>query len=171
MNEPSANSVYTRLWDWTVVVLQCCPSLSPYLLQLFSVVMNLDTYYPPWHESMTVILRKPGKPDYSLPTKRDTSILLGTKWMANATMRRRWQHVYAGTTSPINWKPSKQMTMTLDHKCVSHLLWPHSRSGTAKTITTSTTPTQLTHSTTSSTITISHYDHQHTPHPICCESK
>ena len=36
---------------------------------------------------MMVILRKLGKPNYSLPTKRDASILPGTKWMANATMR------------------------------------------------------------------------------------
>ena len=46
------------------IIFQRCPLLIDYLLPLFNAAINLRTYYDPWHESITVILRKPGKPDY-----------------------------------------------------------------------------------------------------------
>lgn len=46
--------------------------LTPYLLHLFNTGFELKTYYDPWREFTTVVLRKPGKADY---THRPKSVL------------------------------------------------------------------------------------------------
>jgi len=60
------------------IVFQRCRILTDYLLPLFNAVINLRTYYDPWRESITVILRKPGKPDYSVPKAYRPIALLNT---------------------------------------------------------------------------------------------
>ena len=60
------------------IVFQRCPLLIDYLLPLFNPAINLRTYYDPWRESITVILRKPGKPDYSTPKAYQPIALLNT---------------------------------------------------------------------------------------------
>ena len=49
------------------IIFQHCKVLTDYLLPLFNTVINLRTYYDPWRESITIILWKPSKPDYSIP--------------------------------------------------------------------------------------------------------
>ena len=41
--------------------------IADHLLYLFQAVFSLHTYYKPWKHFTTVILRKPGKPDYEVP--------------------------------------------------------------------------------------------------------
>jgi len=60
------------------VVFQRCCQLLDYLLPLFNAAVRLHTQYDPWKESVTVILRKPGKPDYSLPKAYRLIALLNT---------------------------------------------------------------------------------------------
>ena len=60
------------------IVFQRCPSLQPYLVFLFNAVFSHRTYYDPWRESVTVILRKPGRPDYSAPKAYCPIALLNT---------------------------------------------------------------------------------------------
>ena len=60
------------------IVFQCCRILTNYLLPLFNAAVNLRTYYDPWKESITVILCKPGKPDYSVPKAYHPIALLNT---------------------------------------------------------------------------------------------
>ena len=60
------------------VVFQRCPGLRPYLLTLFNTVFTHRTYYDPWRESITVILQKPGRPDYSAPKAYRPIALLNT---------------------------------------------------------------------------------------------
>ena len=60
------------------IVFQKCRTLTEYLLHLFNASVSLRTYYDPWRESTTVILRKPGKPDYSIPKAYRPIALLNT---------------------------------------------------------------------------------------------
>jgi len=60
------------------IVFQRCRQLSNYLLPLFNAAVKLCTHYDPWRESVTVILRKPGKPDYSVPKAYRPIALLNT---------------------------------------------------------------------------------------------
>ena len=60
------------------VVFQKCRTLTDYLLHLFNAAVSLCTYYDPWRESTTVILRKPGKPDYTVPKAYRPIALLNT---------------------------------------------------------------------------------------------
>lgn len=50
-----------------VVFKHCLPTLLPYLVHIFNAIFTLKTYYDPWQEFTTVVLRKPGKSDYSVP--------------------------------------------------------------------------------------------------------
>jgi len=50
-----------------IVFKQCSDTLIPYLTHLFNAVFTHKTYYPPWKSFTTVVLRKPGKPDYTVP--------------------------------------------------------------------------------------------------------
>ena len=59
-------------------VFQKCRTLSEYLLPLFNASVSLRTYFDPWRESTTVILRKPSKPDYSVPKAYRPIALLNT---------------------------------------------------------------------------------------------
>jgi len=43
-----------------------------------NAVFTLKTYYEPWRESITVILQKPGKPDYTVPKAYRPIALLNT---------------------------------------------------------------------------------------------
>ena len=40
--------------------------IADYLLHIFQAVFTLRTYYEPWKHFTTIILRKPGKPDYEI---------------------------------------------------------------------------------------------------------
>ncbi|KAJ8579809.1 hypothetical protein M405DRAFT_699477, partial [Rhizopogon salebrosus TDB-379] len=50
------------------IVFKCCTNLLLpwHLLQLFRAVFTLKTYCAPWRDFTTVVLRKPGKPDYTV---------------------------------------------------------------------------------------------------------
>ncbi|KAG2038458.1 hypothetical protein BDR03DRAFT_861992 [Suillus americanus] len=48
-----------------IVFKQASDILTPYLTHLFNAVFTLNTYFNPWREFTTVVLKKPGKADYS----------------------------------------------------------------------------------------------------------
>ena len=60
------------------IVFKKCPVLIDRILPLFNATLQLNTYYDPWRESTTVIIRKPGKPDYSVPKAYRPIALLNT---------------------------------------------------------------------------------------------
>ena len=60
------------------IVFKKCPILIDRLFPIFNVVFELNTYYEGWRESTTVIIRKPGKPDYSAPKAYRPIALLNT---------------------------------------------------------------------------------------------
>ena len=61
-----------------IVFKRCSEQLTPYLTHLFNAVFALNTYYDPWKEFTTVVLRKPGKPDYTIPKAYRPIALLNT---------------------------------------------------------------------------------------------
>jgi hypothetical protein len=61
-----------------IVFIRCVSLLKPYLLHLFRAVFTLDTYYAPWRDFTTVVLRKPGKPDYTVTKAYRPIALLNT---------------------------------------------------------------------------------------------
>lgn len=61
-----------------IVFKECANSLSPYLLHLFNAAVSHQTYYQPWRCFSTVVLRKPGKPNYSVPKAYRPIALLNT---------------------------------------------------------------------------------------------
>jgi len=76
------------------IVFQHCPVLQPYLLSLFNAALSLRTYYNPWRESITVILRKPGRPDYSVPKAyRPIALLNTTAKLVSAIVTDRASHI------------------------------------------------------------------------------
>ena len=50
-----------------VVLKECSDLLLTPLTNTFNAILALDTYYDPWREFTTVVLRKPGKPNYETP--------------------------------------------------------------------------------------------------------
>jgi hypothetical protein len=61
-----------------IVFKQCASLLVPFLLPLFNATINLSTYYQPWRQFTTVVLRKPGKPDYTITKVYRPIALLNT---------------------------------------------------------------------------------------------
>jgi len=61
-----------------IVFKRCSEQLTPYLTYLFNAVFTLNTYFDPWREFTTVVLRKPGKPDYTVPKAYRPIALLNT---------------------------------------------------------------------------------------------
>ena len=76
------------------IVFQRCRQLTDYLLPLFNAAVQLQTHYEPWKESITVILRKPGKPDYSAPKAyRPIALLNTTAKLLSAIMADRTAYI------------------------------------------------------------------------------
>ena len=50
-----------------IVLQKAYPLIADYLLYIFQAIFALKTYYKPWKHFTTVILCKPGKPDYEIP--------------------------------------------------------------------------------------------------------
>ena len=61
-----------------VVFKKCTDALTPQLLRLFQAIFLLKTYYNPWRDFTTIVLRKPGKPDYAIPKAYRPIALLNT---------------------------------------------------------------------------------------------
>ena len=61
-----------------VVLQRCLDLLIDYLLHIYRAILKLGTYYDPWREFTTVVLRKPGKSNYELPKAHQPIALLST---------------------------------------------------------------------------------------------
>jgi ribonuclease HI/endonuclease/exonuclease/phosphatase family metal-dependent hydrolase len=61
-----------------VVLQRCVDMLSGRLTRIFRAVLELNTYYDPWREFTTVVLRKPGKPSYEVPKAYRPIALIST---------------------------------------------------------------------------------------------
>jgi hypothetical protein len=61
-----------------IVFKQCTDTLTPHLLRTFRAVFLLKTYFDPWKEFTTVVLHKPGTPNYSAPKAYRPITLLNT---------------------------------------------------------------------------------------------
>ncbi|OJA18739.1 hypothetical protein AZE42_12536 [Rhizopogon vesiculosus] len=61
-----------------IVFKECADILVPYLTALFNAVFSHRTYYQPWRRFTTVVLRKPGKPNYTVPKAYRPIALLNT---------------------------------------------------------------------------------------------
>jgi hypothetical protein len=61
-----------------IVFKECTEVLVPYLVHLFNAVFSHHTYYEPWRKFTTIVLRKPGKPNYTIPKAYRPIALLNT---------------------------------------------------------------------------------------------
>lgn len=61
-----------------IVYKRCADVLVPYLTHLFNGAFTHHTFYEPWKRFTTVVLRKPGKPNYSTPKAFRPIALLNT---------------------------------------------------------------------------------------------
>ena len=61
-----------------VVLQRCVDTLTPRLITIFRAIISLNTYYDPWKEFITVVLRKPGKPSYEVPKAYRPIALIST---------------------------------------------------------------------------------------------
>jgi hypothetical protein len=69
------------------ILKNCCDLLVPYIGPLYRATFDLEHYPEAWQTSLTAVLRKPGKPDYSIPKAHRPITLLNT-WV------NRFHHVY-----------------------------------------------------------------------------
>ncbi len=49
-----------------IVIIKCFELIADYLLHIIKAIIDKGLYYDPWRESTTVVLCKPGKPNYQL---------------------------------------------------------------------------------------------------------
>ena len=61
-----------------IVIKQCINVLLPYIGPLFRATFSLETYPAQWCNSITQVLRKPGKPNYTVPGAYRPIALLDT---------------------------------------------------------------------------------------------
>ena len=50
-----------------IILKECADLIITPLTNIFKAIIDLDTYYNPWKEFTTIVLRKPGKPNYETP--------------------------------------------------------------------------------------------------------
>jgi hypothetical protein len=61
-----------------IVLQKCLDLILKHLLHIFRATLSLGTYYDPWREFITVVLRKPGKPSYETTKAYRPIALLST---------------------------------------------------------------------------------------------
>jgi hypothetical protein len=62
----------------SIVLKKCTDLITPYLLQIYRAVFTLQLYIDSWHEIITCILRKLGKPKYNVPKSYRPIAMLNT---------------------------------------------------------------------------------------------
>lgn len=76
------------------VFIHCRDALVPYLLPIFRAVFTLRTYYDPWKEFTTVVLRKPGRSNYALTKSyRPIALLNTTCKLLTAIVTEQLSHI------------------------------------------------------------------------------
>ena len=61
-----------------IVLSKCADILTDRLYHIYTAIINLGIYYDPWKQFTTVVLRKPGKPSYTVPKAYRPIALLNT---------------------------------------------------------------------------------------------
>ena len=61
-----------------VILKNCADILVPYLLQIFRASLGLQCYPEQWKDSITCVIRKPGKPRYDVPKAYQPIALVNT---------------------------------------------------------------------------------------------
>ena len=61
-----------------IVLQKCTDIITGRLTTIFRAIIELDTYYDPWREFTTVVLRKPNKPSYETPKAYRPIALIST---------------------------------------------------------------------------------------------
>jgi len=61
-----------------IVLMKCFDIIADYLLHIIQVIIEKGLYYNPWRESTTVVLQKPGKPNYQIAKVYRPIALLNT---------------------------------------------------------------------------------------------
>jgi len=61
-----------------VMLIKCTDLLVPHLGPLYQATFKLDIYPISWRDSVTIVLRKPGKADYTVPKAHQPVALLNT---------------------------------------------------------------------------------------------
>ena len=61
-----------------VILIQCADIILPHLGPLYQASVKLGAYPKCWRDSVTVVLRKPSKPDYTVPSTYQPISLLNT---------------------------------------------------------------------------------------------
>ena len=61
-----------------IVLMKCADILIDRLWRIYAAIWDRGLYYAPWHESVTIVLRKPGKPRYDTPKAYRPIALLNT---------------------------------------------------------------------------------------------
>ena len=61
-----------------IVLSKCADILIDRLFHIYTAIINLGIYYDPWKQFTTVVLRKPGKPNYTIPKAYRPIALLNT---------------------------------------------------------------------------------------------
>ena len=50
-----------------IVLKSCADIITPYLVPVYHAILRLKVYPARWRDSVTCVLRKPGKPRYDIP--------------------------------------------------------------------------------------------------------
>ena len=61
-----------------IVLIKCVDIIAKHLYHIYQAILTLGTYYDPWREFTTIVLRKPDKPNYSLPKAYRPIALIST---------------------------------------------------------------------------------------------
>ncbi|VDB89214.1 unnamed protein product [Peniophora sp. CBMAI 1063] len=61
-----------------IVLTKCADLIAPHLVPVYNAILQYDFYYGPWREFTTIVLRKPGKPSYTITKAYRPIALLNT---------------------------------------------------------------------------------------------
>ena len=61
-----------------IVLQKCYDLIADHLLYIYQAILELDEFYDPWREFITLVIRKPDKPNYELPKAHRPIALIST---------------------------------------------------------------------------------------------
>jgi hypothetical protein len=94
-----------------IVSMRCADQLVPFMGPIFRATFTLEVYPNEWKRSSTIVLRKPGRPDYSAPkayrpiTLLDTMAKILSSCVADELTYISEQHNLLPTTHALWWPP------------------------------------------------------------------
>ena len=97
--------------------MKCADLLVDRLYHIYSAIYNKRMYYAPWKAFNTIVLHKPGKPNYEVPKAYRLIMLINTLWKVLTAILAKQANLLCRKIPTSAKSPLRRMPRVHHHRC------------------------------------------------------